>query len=370
MGIHGLTKVIADYAPKAIQENNIKQYFGRKIAIDASMSIYQFLIAVRGDGGTTLTNESGEVTSHLMGMFYRTIRMVENGIKPLYVFDGKPPILKTKELAKRFIRREEAGKNLEEAQELGNAVDVEKFSRRLVKVTPQHNADCKKLLALMGIPYIDAPGEAEAQCSALVSAGFVYAVGSEDMDTLTFGSPILVRHLTFSEARKMPISEIHLDQVLKGLELTMPQFIDLCILLGCDYCENIKGIGPQKAVKFIQEYGSLEKVLEQLDRTKYQISDEWPIDQVRNLFTNPDIASLDQIKEKIHWTEPDEQGIIDFLVKENAFNEERIRNAVKKLTKSFQTPVQGRLDTFFANIPKVEKHKHEEVEKKVKKKKK
>lgn len=97
MGIHGLTKVIADHSPKALKENSISQYFGRKIAIDASMSIYQFMIAVRSEGNM-LTNSEGQSTSHLMGMFYRTIRMVENGIKPLYVFDGKPPNLKSGEV--------------------------------------------------------------------------------------------------------------------------------------------------------------------------------------------------------------------------------------------------------------------------------
>ena len=131
MGIHGLTKVLGDNAPSCMKENEIKNYFGRKVAIDASMSIYQFLIAVRSDG-QQLTNESGETTSHLMGLFYRTIRMLENGIKPVYVFDGKPPQLKSGELAKRTERREEAQKQLTEAQQAGDQENIEKFSRRFV----------------------------------------------------------------------------------------------------------------------------------------------------------------------------------------------------------------------------------------------
>ena len=75
-------------------EHDIKTLFGRKVAIDASMSIYQFLIAVRQRDGEMLMNDAGETTSHLMGFFYRTIRIVENGIKPAYVFDGRPPELK------------------------------------------------------------------------------------------------------------------------------------------------------------------------------------------------------------------------------------------------------------------------------------
>lgn len=127
---------------------------GRKIAIDASMCLYQFLIAVRTEGAQ-LTSADGETTSHLMGTFYRTIRLVENGIKPVYVFDGKPPNLKGGELAKRAERREEAQKALHAAEEAGNAEDIDKFNRRLVKVTSHHADEAKQLLTLMGIPFVN-----------------------------------------------------------------------------------------------------------------------------------------------------------------------------------------------------------------------
>jgi flap endonuclease-1 len=187
-----------------------------------SMSLYSFLIAVRSDG-QQLTNETGDTTSHLMGMFYRTLRIVENGIKPVYVFDGAPPKLKSGELAKRTARKAEATEAHEEAKETGTAEEVEKFSRRTVRVTREHNAECKKLLKLMGVPYIDAPTEAEAQCAVLARAGKVYAAASEDMDTLCFETPILLRHLTFSEQRKEPIQEIHLDRALEGLNMDRKQ---------------------------------------------------------------------------------------------------------------------------------------------------
>lgn len=188
------------------------------------MSIYSFLIAVRSDG-QQLMSDTGETTSHLLGMFYRTLRMVDNGIKPLYVFDGAPPKLKSGELAKRSARKSEATEAHEEAKETGTAEDVEKFSRRTVRATKEHNAECKKLLKLMGIPYIDAPTEAEAQCAVLARAGKVYAAASEDMDTLCFEAPILLRHLTFSEQRKEPIQEIHLDRALEGLDMDRKQVI-------------------------------------------------------------------------------------------------------------------------------------------------
>ena len=140
---------------------------------------------------------------------------MDAGIKPLYVFDGRPPTLKSGELAKRLERRNAAQAGLEQAQETGNADNLDKFSRRTVKVTPQHNDECKKLMKLMGIPFVTAPCEAEAQCASLCKDGVVYGAGSEDMDTLTFSSKILLRHLTFSEQRKEPILEIHLADVLQ-----------------------------------------------------------------------------------------------------------------------------------------------------------
>merc|ERR1712154_591069 len=302
MGILGLSKLIADVAPAAIKENEIKNYFGRKVAIDASMSLYQFLIAVRSDG-SQLTNEDGETTSHLMGMFYRTIRMVENGIKPVYVFDGKPPDMKSGELAKRKERRDEAQKELEKAEEAGDEENVEKFSRRLVKVTKEHNEDCKQLLTFMGIPYVDAPCEAEAQCAALVKAGKVFATGTEDMDSLTFGSSVVLRHLTFSEARKMPIKEYNLNRLLSELELSQDEFIDLCILLGCDYCDSIRGIGPKRAIELIQKYKNIETVVKNIDTAKYTIPESWPYERARELFKEPEVTPGEKVDLK--WTEPD-----------------------------------------------------------------
>ncbi|XP_075238141.1 flap structure-specific endonuclease 1 [Lycorma delicatula] len=348
MGILGLSKLIADIAPTAVNNSEIKNYFGRKVAIDASMSLYQFLIAVRSEGAQ-LTSVDGETTSHLMGTFYRTIRLVENGIKPVYVFDGKPPEMKAGELNKRMERREEAQKALEKAEEAGDGDLVDKFSRRLVKVTKHHSEECKELLKLMGIPYIDAPCEAEAQCAAMVKTGKVYATATEDMDALTFGSSVLLRHMTFSEARKMPIQEFHLDKILNSLELNHNEFIDLCILLGCDYCESIKGIGPKRAIDLIRQYRSLEKVVDNIDLNKHPIAENWTYKQARELFLNPEVANPDTIELK--WIDPDEEGLVKYLCGNKNFNEDRVRNGAKKLIKARSTTTQGRLDSFFKVLP-------------------
>ncbi|CAG9991545.1 unnamed protein product, partial [Clonostachys byssicola] len=359
MGIKQLFSIIKDEAPDSIKEGEIKNQFGRKVAIDASMSIYSFLIAVRSDG-QQLMNDTGETTSHLMGMFYRTLRMVDNGIKPLYVFDGAPPKLKSGELAKRFQRKQEATEGLEEAKETGTAEDVEKFSRRTVRVTREHNAECQRLLKLMGIPYIIAPTEAEAQCAVLARAGKVYAAASEDMDTLCFDTPILLRHLTFSEQRKEPIQEIHLDKVLDGLNMERKQFIDLCILLGCDYLDPIPKVGPSTALKLIREHGSLEKVVEAMEndpKKKYTIPDDWPFRDARDLFLEPDVRKADHADCDFKWEKPDMEGLVQFLVTEKGFSEDRVRGAGARLEKNMKSSQQARLEGFFKPLPKTDAEK-------------
>merc|ERR1711935_191033 len=244
MGIKGLTKLITEMAPGSIKEKELANYFGRTIAIDASMTIYQFMIAVRS-GGEVLTNEAGEVTSHLQGVFSRAIRFLELGIKPVFVFDGKPPRAKRGELDKRNQLAGAAAEALKEAKEKGDAEEIEKFAKRTVRITKDQVNDVKKLLVMMGCPIVEAPCEAEAQCAELCREGKVFATCTEDADALTFGTPVLCRHFTMSEARKMPIMQFNLDEVLTGMDMSIEQFIDLCILCGCDYTSTIRGIGPK-----------------------------------------------------------------------------------------------------------------------------
>ncbi|KAK7533144.1 flap endonuclease 1 [Phyllosticta citribraziliensis] len=374
MGIKNLFQVINEHCPSAVKTGEIKGQFGRKVAIDASMSIYSFLIAVRSEG-QQLMSDTGETTSHLMGMFYRTLRVVDNGIKPVYVFDGAPPKLKSGELAKRFQRKTEAHEQHDEAKETGTAEEVEKFSRRTVRVTREHNAECQRLLKLMGVPYIIAPTEAEAQCAVLARAGKVYAAASEDMDTLTFNSPVLLRHLTFSEQRKEPIQEIHLDKVLEGLEMDREQFIDLCILLGCDYLDPIKGIGATTALKLIREHKNLDGVVKFFETSqKYSLPEDWPYQDARLLFLEPDVRPADHPDCDFKWDAPDVDGLIKFLVEEKGFSEDRVRNGAQRLQKNLKSAQQSRLEGFFKPVPKTAeeqaslKRKHEQALEEKKKK--
>lgn len=321
------------------------------------MCLYQFLIAVRSEGAQ-LTSVDGEPTSHLMGTFYRTIRLLENGIKPVYVFDGKPPDMKGGELAKRAERREEAQKQLDKATETGDQAEMEKFNRRLVKVTKEHCREARELLTLMGVPFVEAPCEAEAQCAALVKAGKVYGTATEDMDALTFGSTVLLRHLTFSEARKIPVQEFNYDKMLAGLELSREAFIDLCILLGCDYCDSIRGVGPKRAMELIKQYNSLEKIIENIDTKKFTIPEDWNYQKARELFISPEIANAEEVELK--WTDPDEEGIVKYLCGDKQFSEDRVRAGVKKILKSKSSGTQGRLDSFFKVTSVTPKRKADE----------
>jgi flap endonuclease-1 len=286
--------------------------------------------------------------------------MVESGIKPVYVFDGAPPKLKSGELAKRFQRKQEATESLEEAKETGTAEDVEKYSRRTVRVTREHNAECQELLKLMGVPYIIAPTEAEAQCAALARAGKVYAAASEDMDTLTFRTPVLLRHLTFSEARKEPIQEINLAAVLEGLGMEYEQFVDLCILLGCDYLDPIPKVGPTTALKMIRDHGTLENVVAAIEadtKGKFVIPEDWPYQDARELFYHPNVKDGEGPDCDFKWTAPDTEGLVKFLVAGKGFNEDRVRSGAKKLENQLKGAQQSRLEGFFKPLPKTDEQK-------------
>jgi flap endonuclease-1 len=351
-----------------MKEQTIKDYTGRKLAIDASMAIYQFLVAVRSgsDGGgpsQQLTNEAGEVTSHLQGFWYRTLKFIEAGIKPVYVFDGKPPELKSGELSKRRAMKDKAATDLAAAVEAGNDEDVERFTKRTVKMDKSHIDDCKRLLGLMGVPVVEAPYEAEAQCAALARAGKVYAAVSEDMDTLTFGAPRLVRKLFASEASmaKSPPVEISLERALEGLGLSMDQFVDVCILSGCDYCDTIKGVASVTALKLVKEHGSLAAVVavmkakeaaSEKESDKGRVPDvDW--DAVRAAFLKPDVADPEspEVAAAMVWRDPDEAGLVQFLVTEKGFKQERIEAGIAKLKKARTGGQQMRLDGFFTKPP-------------------
>lgn len=275
---------------------------------------------------------------------------MQNGIKPIYVFDGKPPEMKSGELEKRSERRKEAQESLDKAVEDGNQEDIAKFNKRVIRVTQKHNDDCKKLLRLMGLPVIEAPCEAEAQCASLCKDGKVYAVATEDMDALTFASPRLVRHLSSGSSDQA--QEYNLEKMMSGMGLdSHDEFIDLCILMGCDYCDSIRGIGGKRGLELIKKYKTIESIVENLPN-KDGVPKDWPLDCVRKLFKEPDVIKSDEITENdLKIKDIDEEGIVQFLCTENNFDEKRVRNAIERCKASKPKSAQTRIDSFFQVKP-------------------
>ena len=365
MGIKGLMSLITD-----IKETTKKEHTGRTVAVDASIMLYQFLIQIRmsEDSGRTheLTDKDGNSTSHLQGFLNRVAGLLELGIRPIFVFDGKPPLLKCGTLAKRSARKEQAIQDLKDAEQiiandedLANDEDrdqekidavlqANKAEQRSVRVTKEQNEEVKKLLHLLGIPVIQAPCEAEAQCAELCKKGRVYAVVSEDMDCLPLGSIIMLRHLMRPDSAKEPVLEISLVKVLKELSLNQNEFIDLCILCGSDYSSSIKGIGPKNALKLIKKHKSIEEVLKNLpEKYKNQVPEQLVnnLDIIRKLFSEPEVIDADEVS--LRFSEPDRSALLEFLVTEKNFSEERVIKVIDRIVKARKGGSQSRIDNFF-----------------------
>jgi len=348
MGIKGLMNFLRDNAPKSVKEVSFDQMTNRVLAIDASMNLYQFIIAIRDNQGNTLTNEAGDATSHINGFLSRTIKVLEAGAKPVYVFDGKAPELKQRTLDERRESKQQAEAELKEAQEKGDNEKVKKIMGRTVRVTKKHNEDVQTLMRLMGCPVVMAPAEAEAQCAELCKGGKVYAAATEDLDTLTFGSKKLVRNLFVPEAQKKPILEVDLALALEQLGVTMDQFIDFCILCGCDYIDSIKGLGPQTGIKLIIEHKSIEEALPNSEAAKKQApSEEWleRLKSVRDCFKHHEVLPASEVDCDLK--EPDYEGLKTFLVDTHQFNAERVDKQLARLKAARAKKTQARLDQFF-----------------------
>jgi flap endonuclease-1 len=272
---------------------------------------------------------------HLLGLFNRSIMLMENGISPCWVFDGKPPEAKYKVLQERKKKKETADEHMEVAKDAGDNDRILKLAGQSVRVTGQMTQDAKNLIRLLGLPVIEAPTEAEAQCAVMAKAGIVYAVATEDTDCLTFGSPILLRGFSNKDE---PVIEVRLETILEKLDMTMEQFIDMCILCGCDYTEGIDGIGSIKAHKLINEYKTIEGVLDyvkeyNLDTKKKKKLTYDPetfiYETARKLFKEPEVINPNSIELK--WTTPDYEGLKKFLCDEKQFNPGRIESAMKRI---------------------------------------
>ncbi|MEM1673655.1 MAG: flap endonuclease-1 [Candidatus Bathyarchaeia archaeon] len=327
---------LGDLVPRTIID--LASLRGRSVAIDAYNALYQFLAIIRQPDGTPLMDSAGRITSHLSGLFYRTCNLLQLGIKPIYVFDGKPPALKEAEIKSRMRVKEDAIKKYEAALREGRIEEARKYAQMTAHLKDYMAEDAKRLLNLMGVPWVQAPSEGEAQAAHLVKRGDADYCASQDYDSLLFGAPCLLRNLTISGRRKLPRKEVYVEvnpevielkRVLEELDITHEQLIDIGILIGTDYNpEGVKGVGPKTALKLIKMYGSLERVLPTLKGAEFPVEPS----KIKEIFLNPNVTD----NYRIEWREPNVEGIVDFLCGERDFSEDRVRKAVEEAIKGMR----------------------------------
>ncbi len=319
----------------AQEKITFKDLHDRIIVIDAYNVIHQFLSIIRQRDGTPLKNSKGEITSHLTGILHRTGNMVEARIRPVYVFDGKPHPLKAKTIEERRKRKELAEKEWKKALEKGDIKKARSKAQQTSRVTNEILQQSKQLLDALGIPYLQSPSEGEAQASYMVKKGDAYAVGSQDFDCLLIGSPILIRNLTSSSRRKLPGKEaytqvsphqIRLKSNLKKLGITQKQLVDMAILIGTDFNDGIKGIGPKKSLNLIKKNGNVENAMATIGGENLPSFDE--IKEIRKIFLKPSITD----DYTLDWPGPDVEKVIKILCDDHQFRLDRVEPVLEKFS--------------------------------------
>jgi flap endonuclease-1 len=323
---------------------------GRSVAVDAYNALYQFLAIIRQPDGTPLKDHTGKITSHLSGLLYRTANLVEVGIKPIYVFDGAPPALKEVEIKRRMRIKEEAIIKYEQALKKGKMEEARTYAQATSRLKDYMTKDSKRLLDVMGIPWIQAPSEGEAQAAYLAKRGDANYCASQDYDSLLFGAPQLLRNVTISGRRKLPRKNVYIEvqpetvelrRVLRELNITYEQLIDIGILVGTDFNpDGVKGIGPKTALKLIEKHGALERLLPTLEEAAFPVDPR----RIRKIFLHPEVTE----NYRIAWKEPAAEAMVDFLCREKDFSEERVRKALNKMEEGLRE-AKGKvtLETWF-----------------------
>lgn len=323
-----------DLIPKT--QVKLEDLAGKIIAIDAYNAIYQFLSIIRQPDGTPLKDSSGKITSHVSGLFYRTINLIEMGIKPVYVFDGIPPTLKAAEIERRKQVKVEAAARYAKAVAEGKHEEARMYAQVATSMKDYMLEDSQKLLTLLGLPWVQAPSEGEAQAAYMAKKSDADYCASQDYDSLLFGAPRLLRNVTISGRRKLPRKKIYVEIVPEVVELsktlgvcnlTYAQLIDVGILIGTDFNpDGIEGIGPKTALKLIRQHGSLENALPYIKKVTFPVEPNC----IREIFLHPEVTD----NYKLEWRDLDEEGIIDFVCRQKEFSEERVRKSLERMTVS------------------------------------
>jgi flap endonuclease-1 len=335
------------------QEINISDLKGKIVCVDAFNTLYQFLSTVRQVDGTPLIDNKKRITSHLSGIFYRNIALLEQGIKLVYVFDGEAPQLKAKTHKKRLDVRETAKEKYEEARQKEDLVSMKRYSSQFIRLDDEMIKESKELLEAMGIAVVQAPSEGEAEAAYLCKIKEnVYASVSQDYDSLLFGAPKLIRNLTLARKRKtfsgwkeIKPELIELENVLNSLEINLDQLICLGILIGTDYNpKGIPGIGQKKALQIVQQNKTSEEIFESVKEQMKNLPEEDKFDwkEIFELFQKHKVINADFKFKKI-----DEKKIKKILIKEHDFSEDRIEKQFKRLKEIEEKNKQKGLDKWF-----------------------
>ncbi len=311
------------------------------IAIDAMNALYQFLSIIRQRDGTPLKDSSGNITSHLSGLFYRNINLLEQNVRPVYVFDGSMPDMKEKETSQRRKKRDEALEEWKKLKEDGKISEAYSKATQSSRLTSEMVQQSKELLEAMGLPYVEAPSEGEAQAAYMASEGSVYAVGSQDWDCMLFGADVMVRNLTSRKTRKtssgtrkkISTEKIELEKVLGQLDISREQLIWLGMLVGTDFNEGVKGIGPKTGLKLVKQYDELGKLM---DDEKVDWRSENSPEKILDFFMNPPVKNTD-----FEFSSPEPEKIKQILVEDHDFSEDRVESKVKDLEKAMEARQRG-----------------------------
>ena len=325
MGIKSLTQTVKKSAPDSILNENLYKLSGKKVAVDASLIIYQQLLS---NSKNFFYNSEGKITNHITGLFYKIMNYITLGIELIFIFDGKPPENKQDCIQDRKEKSEKAKEMLKNS----DIKEEEKFKleKACTRVTKEMIDDVKQLLDLMGISYIHpSVGEGEAYASELCRIGYVDYVLTEDMDSLVYGCPNLIRNCVDKDLkRKGVVSIFNYDKLVDGLNLDHNQFVEFCILCGCDYCPSVPKIGNITALKLFQKHKDIETIIK---NTNYQFPENY-IDTFNNAKKNflmyYDNINVEDLE--VHQSEKNIEGIQNYLINTINMNEKRVTNTLKK----------------------------------------
>ncbi len=264
------------------ETKTLQNYVNQTFAVDTSIYLYKYL--------------ANNNLSYLELFLKQILLFKKYSIKLIYVFEGKPPKEKNRTLIIRKNNKDKIKHEIDELILLKNKDDIddetlilleseiEKKKKKCINISSSHVDNLKLLFDYLNISYIDAPGEAEVFCVNLINNGIASACLSEDYDVLANGGRIFLKNLNLY---KENVIEYDLNNILIKMNITHNQFIDICILTGCDYVSKIQKIGPILGYKLIQKHSNIENIIDFFKKNnKFEISEDFEnnFNYARNLF--------------------------------------------------------------------------------------